>query len=272
MNIKEEYGSYALVTGATSGIGKEFSKQLAERGLNLVLVARTEVLLKNQANELEAKYNIKALAIPLDLASNDAIDFLDLSTKDLDIGLVIPNAGMELHGNFLNDSIEEQSKLITLNVMVPMQIAHHFGKRMAKQKRGGILFISSTFGFQSVPYFANYAASKAYILTLGQALKVEMKKSGVDVTVLAPGLTKTPMTTEMKGINFKKMPITEMTPDKVARKGLMALGKKSLKTTGARNVFLDVMGKYTTPRFILAKMFGFLVKRAMDKNRTVFIK
>lgn len=269
-SLKEKYGTYALVTGATSGIGKAFSKQLAEKGLNLILVARREKLLKNLARELESKHKIKLLPIVLDLTSDNAIHTLDEATKDLNIGLVIPNAGMELHGHFLNNSVAEQSKLAKLNMIIPMQIAHIFGTRMAIQKRGGILFIGSTFGFQSVPYFANYAATKAYILTLSQALKVEMKKNGVDVTVLAPGLTKTPMTTTMSGMNFKKMPITEMSAEEVAKKGIESLGKKSLKVTGIWNNILDFMGKYTTPRFILANMFGFLVNRAMDKERTVF--
>lgn len=267
--LKQKYGSYALVTGATSGIGKEFVELLAENGLNLVLVARREELLKKQVKEIQEKYKVKALAVPLDLTSDNAMNTLDIATKDLKIGLVIPNAGLELHGHFLNSKIEEQSKLVLLNTIIPMQIAHHFGAKMAKEKQGGILFVSSTFGLQSVPYFANYAATKAYILTLGQALKVEMKRNGVDVTVLAPGLTKTPMTTDMQGMNFRKMPITEMSANKVAKKGLKALlGKKSLKITGSRNVFLDVMGKYTTPRFILANMFGFLVNSAMDKKRS----
>ena len=269
-NFKEKYGQYALITGASSGIGKEFALQLAEKGLDLVLVARRKNLLDILAKQIKEEYGVKVKNIALDLTETGAVEKLEKETANLEIGLVVPNAGIEFHGNFLNGEIADETRMLTLNTVVPMQIAHTFGKHLAKRNRGGILFVSSMFAMQSVPFFANYAATKAYILSLGQALNVEMKKNGVDVTVLAPGLTKTELSEKMEGMDFSKMPITEMTAKSVAKKGIDTLGKKSLAIPGARNVFMDIIGKYTTPRSILASMFGFLVSRAMDKDRTEF--
>ncbi len=261
--FKEKYGDYALITGASSGIGKEFAKQLAAKGLNLVLVARRKNKLDELASELKKQHQIKVKTIELDLLNDKAIERLVYETKDLTIGLVIPNAGMEVHGDFVKNNYEAESKVVQLNTLIPMQLAHIYGAKMVKRKKGGIIFISSTFGHQSVPYFANYAATKAYILSIGQALNYEFKKSGVDATVLSPGLTKTEMVDGMKDMDFGKMPIVEMKVEPVVKKAINALGKKQATIPGGRNIFMDVMGKFTTPRWMLTNMFGFLVHRAM---------
>lgn len=260
---KDKYGDYALITGASSGIGKEFAEQLAAKGLNLVLVARRKEKLDDLALKLETKNKIKVKSVALDLLEEKAIETLISETKDLNIGLLIPNAGMEAHGDFVNNDFETESKVVKLNTLIPMQLSHVFGQKMVQQKKGGIIFISSTFGHQSVPYFANYSATKAYILSIGQALNYEFKKSGVDVTVLSPGLTKTEMVDGMNDMDFGKMPIVEMEVKPVVKKALKALGRKQATIPGARNIFMDVMGKFTTPRWMLTNMFGFLVSRAI---------
>ncbi|MBL4593002.1 MAG: SDR family NAD(P)-dependent oxidoreductase [Flavobacteriales bacterium] len=262
-NYYKKYGDYALITGASSGIGKEFAVQLAAKRLNLILVARRKNRLDEVAKELEVKYKIKVRTIELDLLDDKAIDTLVLQTNDLNIGLLIPNAGMEVHGDFVTNDYKAESNVVKLNTLIPMQLAHVFGSKMKTRKKGGIIFISSTFGHQSVPYFANYSASKAYILSIGQALNYELKKFGVDVTVLSPGLTKTEMVDGMKDINFGKMPIVEMKVKPVVKKGIKALGRKQATIPGTRNIFMDLMGKFTTPRWMLTNMFGFLVSRAM---------
>lgn len=266
MEFKNKYGDYALITGASSGIGAEFAKQLAAKGLNLVLVARRKDRLDKQAVELESLYRIKVKTIELDLLGDKAVETLVNETKDLKIGLLIPNAGMEVHGDFVNNNYEVESKVVQLNALIPMQLAHIYGGKMVQRKKGGIIFVSSTFGHQSVPYFANYSASKAYILSIGQALNYEFKKSGVDVTVLSPGLTKTEMVDGMQDMDFGKMPIVEMKVEPVVKKAINALGKKQATIPGGRNIFLDIMGKFTTPRWMLTNMFGFLVYRAMKNN------
>lgn len=265
-NLIEKYGEFALVTGASSGIGKEFSIQLAAKGFSLILVARRKNKLDELANELANKFNVKVIPIDLDLLEDHAINSLIAQTKDLNIGLLVANAGMEVHGDFVNNSFEKETNTLKLNSLIPMQLAHIYGKEMKEKRKGGIIFVSSTFGHQSVPYFANYSATKAYILSIGQALNYELKKFNVDVTVLSPGLTKTEMVDGMKDMDFKKMPIVEMEVTPVVKKALNALGKKQAVIPGFRNIFMDIMGKFTTPRWMLTNMFGFLVSRAMKNT------
>ena len=266
-NYKEKYGEYALITGASSGLGKEFATQLAGKGLNLVLVARRENRLEKLALKLKSEFQIKVKTIALDLLEDNAIETLISETNDLNIGLLIPNAGMEVHGDFVKNNYKTESKVVELNTLIPMQLAHVFGEKMVQRNKGGIIFISSTFGHQSVPYFANYSATKAYILSIGQALNYEFKKSGVDVTVLSPGLTDTEMADNMEGMNFNKMPVVKMKVEPVVKTAINALGKKQAVIPGVLNNIMDVLGKFTTPRWVNTNMFGFLVSRAMSKTK-----
>lgn len=261
--FRKKYGEYALITGASSGIGAEFARQLAALGFNLVLIARRLNRLEDLAAGIHKQYGVHVKTIGLDLLDEHAVEIITRETKDMQIGLLIPNAGLEVHGDFVNNNFDAETNTIRLNVLLPMQLAHIFGSKMAGRHKGGIIFVSSTFGHQSVPYFANYSASKAYVLSIGQALNYELKKRGVDVTVLSPGLTRTEMTTGMKGMDFSKMPIVEMEVGPVVRTALKALGKKQAVIPGFRNNVLDIMGKFTTPRWLLTNMFGFLVARAM---------
>lgn len=262
-HFRDKYSDYALITGASSGIGKEFANQIASKGLNLVLVARRKNKLEELGLKLQKQHSVIVKTIELDLLKDNAVKTLISETKDLNIGLLIPNAGLEDHGNFVENDYEKESSVVKLNTLIPMQLAHAFGGKMVKRNKGGIIFISSTLGHQSVPYFANYSATKAYILSIGQALNYELKSHGVAVTVLSPGLTKTEMTQSMQGMDFKKMPIVEMEVEPVVKKALNALGKKQAVIPGARNILMDIMGKFTTPRWMLTNMFGFLVSRAM---------
>jgi len=261
MSFKDKYGPWALVTGASTGIGKEMAKQVAREGLNVVLIARRENLLHDLKQEIERNHQIKIRVIAMDLLEHEAIKTLDEKTQDLDIGLLIPNAGMELSGEFVDGDMQQHSGLVQLNTLVPMQIANVFGKRLKERGKGGILFLSSLFAYQGIPYVANYAASKAYILTLGEALNIELSPYGVDVAVLSPGLTATEMSENMS-VDFKKMPIFSMHPAQVARAGLRTLGKKTTIVPGLLNKIYAWENRFI-PRTWPVKLFGFLVHRAL---------
>ena len=263
MSFKDKYGPWALVTGASTGIGKELAKQVAREGLNVVLIARRENLLHDLKQEIERNHQIKIRVIAMDLLEHEAIKTLDEKTKDLDIGLLIPNAGMELSGEFVDGDMQQHSALVQLNTLVPMQIANVFGKRLKERGKGGILFLSSLFAYQGIPYVANYAASKAYILTLGEALNIELSPYGVDVAVLSPGLTATEMSENMS-VDFKKMPIFSMHPAQVARAGLRTLGKKTTIVPGLLNKIYAWENRFI-PRTWPIKLFGFLVHRALKQ-------
>ena len=259
-NFKYKYGPWALVTGASIGIGKSISEQLAQQGLNLVAVARNQANLETLKNDLEAKYAIRVETIAEDLSKSEASSVIAEKTSGIDIGLLIANAGIENNGPFIDNDANDESRLLALNVISPMQLSQVFARRFSERGQGGILLTSSLFGYQGVPYVANYSASKAYILSLGEALNVELKPLGIDVTVLSPGLTETPMIDNMP-IDFNKFPITSHTPDQVARIGLNALGKKATVVPGLINKIYAWENRLI-PRSWPVKLFGFLIKRA----------
>ena len=268
-NFKQKYGPWALVTGASSGIGKSISEQLAQQGLNLVAVARNQANLETLKNDLEAKYAIQVETIAEDLSKPEASSVIAEKTSGIDIGLLIANAGIENNGPFIDNDANDESRLLALNVMSPMQLSQVFARRFSERGQGGILLTSSLFGYQGVPYVANYSASKAYILSLGEALNVELQPLGIDVTVLSPGLTKTPMIDNMS-VDFNKIPITSHTPDQVARIGLNALGKKATVVPGLINKIYAWENRLI-PRSWPVKLFGLLIKRARagGKNQPV---
>jgi short-subunit dehydrogenase len=265
--FKEKYGPWAIVTGANAGIGKSITTNLASRGINIIAVARRQELLDALQVELSEDYGVEVRTLRVDLTDPESISKIELLTSDLEIGLVVPNAGVEMSGQFIDSSLQANEHMLRLNVLAPMQLARVFGARMAQRGKGGILFISSLFGYQGIPHVANYAASKAYILSLGEALYAEMKPHGVDVTVLSPGLTDTAMPANMP-INFSRMPIFSQHPDDVARTGLNALGRKATVVSGLLNKFYAWENRLL-PRAFSVALFGFLIRHAFKKDTAI---
>ena len=257
------YGQWALITGASRGIGAALARELAKKRINLILVARDEKQLQSLSATLHQQYSVQIKVIVLDLLEENAVETLYQQCKDKNIGLVIPNAGIETNGPFVDSSMKDNNDLIKLNIQIPMQMVNLFAKDFRDKKRGGFLLLSSLFAYQGVPMVANYSASKAYILSLGEALNVEFSSFNVDVTVVSPGLTDTDMPKNMP-INFKKMPVTISSPEKVAKVALNSLGKKATVVPGFINKFYAWQNRLV-PRTFPVKLFGFLLKRAYKK-------
>ena len=135
MNFRDKYGEYALITGGNAGIGSEFASQIAQKGLNLVLVARRENLLENKAIELRKKYNIKVKTIKADLSKIEEIQKVVNTCDEIEVGLLILNAGMETHGIFLKSDLDKQIMSINLNITSTMALSHHFVNKMIPKKR-----------------------------------------------------------------------------------------------------------------------------------------
>ncbi len=265
--FKNKYGPWALITGANSGIGKELAREVARHGLNIVIVARRQTLLDEVANELENEFCIEVRTLSRDLTVPGAVADLEQSTRDLNIGLVIPNAGIEVNGEFVESDDVRNQQMLNLNVIVPEQMAYVFGKKLVERGKGGILFVSSLLGYQGVPRVANYSATKAYILSLGEALNVELGRRGVDVTVLAPGVTDTAMSAAMS-IDFSKMPVVTHSPEKVARTGIRALGRKASVIPGLLNNILAFENRFI-PRSWPVRMFDQLLRFAWKDETDV---
>lgn len=226
MDFKKKYGSWALIAGGSEGIGAEFARQLAAKGLNLVLLARDEPILEETARVLVKEFSVVVRTVSLDLAEDNLMDKLQSVTQDAEIGLLVYNAANPLIGDFLAQSWENHQHLLKVNVLVPCLLVHHFGQMMQKRAKGGIILLSSMAGRQGTAKVAHYAASKAYNLIFAEGLWAELSAWGIDVLAVCPGTTRTPGW-ERSQANLKGLimpPIQE--PKAVVQEALRALGHK----------------------------------------------
>jgi hypothetical protein len=247
-SFQERYGPWALVTGASSGIGAEFTRQLAARGLSLVLVARRTNRLDDLARELSKRYNVQIEVITADLSKPDFMSSIRPATQSLEIGLLVNNAGFALTGPVLDHSLEAELSLLDVNCRAPLILAHEFGGKMLERRRGGIIFLASLAGFMSFPMWANYAASKAYNLFMGEAMWGELRDRGVDVLALCPGATRTEFG-EVAGV--ESVGGFAMTVEPVVSVALRKLGKKASVIAGWRNRILYFLEKFMPRRLSL---------------------
>lgn len=183
------YGEWAIVTGASSGIGRAFAMQLASTGLNVILVARDESKLVELANEIKQTCRVEVRHFALDLADADSVALLDAYTIDLDVGLLVASAGFGTAGEFLDSDLDQQLAMVDLNCRSVMEQAYRFGQRFKGRSRSGIILLSSIVAFQGMPYSANYAATKAYVQSLAEGLAHELAPHSIDVLSVAPGPT-----------------------------------------------------------------------------------
>lgn len=263
--LLSKYGQWALITGASSGIGRAFALQLAQQGFSLVLVARDQQALEKLSTELQSRHQTNTMVVASDLSTSNAVSELYSKVSSLNIGMLIPSAGVDEMGQFIEKDYKLIEKMLLLNIQAPTKLAHLFAQKMQTRKRAAIILVSSIFAYQGIPNFAGYAASKSYILTLGETLNVEMSKHGIDVLVLSPGLTDTPFSQSMP-VDFSKIPMIAQQAAQVARTGLRSIGKKPTVVSGILNKFYAWENRLI-PRSWPVKLFGFLINRAMKSHR-----
>jgi len=187
----EYRGRWALVTGASAGIGEAFARELARRGMNLLMAARREDRLRALADELSRTHRVRALALPADLGEPGAAAALwEHATAGRDVHLLVNNAGFGLKGAFTELSVERQAEMVRVNCIAPLELAH-LALRHMRGRGGGIVNVASIAGYQPIPMMATYAASKAFVITLSEALAEEARADGVRVVTLNPGPVKT---------------------------------------------------------------------------------
>jgi short-subunit dehydrogenase len=217
----DTYGPVALVTGASSGIGREIAYRLAEGGFDLVLLARREPELRVVADELAARHGTGVRVLPLDLAHPESLDRVASATAGTDIGLCVAAAGFGTSGPLIRSPLAREREMVEVNCAAVMGLTWLFGKRFADRGRGGLILLSSIVAFQGAPHAAHYAATKAYVQALAEGLHVELRPHGVDVLATAPGPVNSGFA-DAAGMRMGRV----LSPRAVAQRSLDALGRR----------------------------------------------
>lgn len=244
--------SWVLITGASSGFGEEFARQYAEQGHSLVLVARRLDRLEALAAKLRQQYRIDVVVEPVDLADIAAVSQLHqrLHQRGIAIEILINNAGHGLQGPFVEGQLDATLAMVQLDVASLTAVTHVFAQDMRARGRGQILLVASLLAYQGVQNFAVYAAAKAYVLRLGEALHRELKRDGVTVTTLCPGVSDTGFAAAAR---MKLTPVLKglmMQPAPVVRTGIRALQAGRISVVpGWANKALVIL-TWATPRWL----------------------
>jgi len=247
-------GKWALVTGASAGIGAEFARQLAAAGAHLILTARRRDRLLALAAQLRAAHGVSLEVFEADLARPDAPEalFRFAREKDIAVEVLVNNAGFGAYGPFHEVPAARQLEMVQVNISAVVHLTHLFLPAMLQRRRGDVLILASTAGFQAVPYISTYAATKSFDLFFAEALAEEVREFGVHVTALCPGAT----TTEFQQVAAQPDYAfrSAETAEKVARVGLEALAAgKPVVISGARNNVMT-QSQRLAPRRLVTSM------------------
>lgn len=276
--LQEVYGPWAVVTGASSGIGASFATYLASLGFSVVLIARRIDRMDALASTIRASYpTVSVQVICVDLTSSSAMDAIAREVDPLDVGLVVNNAGVELAGNFLQHDCADHDHVIDLNVTAYTRITHFFGRHMARRRRqaignrGGMIMISSI-NASATPYCASYSASKAFVSTLGMCVAEEWRSAlHIDVTVIEPGPVRTEMLDRGQAfVRTEDTGLTVMESDELVKVAVSAFARGRRRVTpGVRNQIMRlVMG--VLPERIRVAMTGYIVAKTARPERIVY--
>jgi short-subunit dehydrogenase len=244
-------GQWALVTGASSGFGVEFARLLAERQANVVLAARRTTSMEVLAEQLRRDYSVGAIVEGIDLSAPGAGSDLKarLDGRGIQVDVLINNAGLGAYGSFVEQPVERTLSMLQLNVRTMTELTHVFAADMVKRQAGHILLVASLLGYQAVPGYAAYAASKGYVLLFGEALHAELKPHGVSVTVLSPGVSSTSFGAVAGQRNTRALRWLMMEPRPVVQAGLSAmLERQASVVAGFRNKLVVFSNRFTPRR------------------------
>lgn len=265
-SFQAKYGPWALVTGASSGIGRALCEQLAANGIYIILSGRSTTSLLPLSDYLEEQYNIVTEVVTADVSSTPEVYKLVEEIREIPIGLFVASAGFGTSGHFKDADLDQEIKMLKVNSLALMMLTHFFARKFAEQKRGGIILMSSIVGFQGTPNAAHYAATKAYVQSLGEGLYHELKPYGVDVLAAAPG----PVNTKFARVANMQMG-NALSPEEVAGPILKALGKRPTVFPGALTKIL-VFGLRTVPRWgkirIMKMVMGGMTQHQKGKYLT----
>ncbi len=259
-DLRGRYGPWAVVTGASDGIGREMAACLAQAGLDLVLVARRRGSLERVATELSARREIQVRIVALDLGDPESLAAIAAATAELDIGLLVACAGFGTSGGFLDADPEAELDMVDVNCRAVLGLCKAFGRNFAARNRGGLILMSSLLAFQGVPLASNYAATKAYVQTLAEGLHLELAPLGIDVLACAPG----PIHSGFAARAGLRMGMGQ-SPKDIAQVTLDALGRRTTVRPGWLSKCLEG-SMFGLPRWARTRILG-QVMRGMTKHR-----
>jgi hypothetical protein len=255
-NYKEQYGPWALVTGASSGIGEAFARRLASEGMNVALSARREETLRKLAEELTAAHGVECRVLPGDLTDEGEVARLAEATSDLDLGMLVNNAGFGQGVPFTELNEETGAKMIRLNCEAPYRLTRRLVPGMIERGRGAVIVVGSVVGCQATPYYNVYSATKGFANLFAESLWAELKPKGIDVLDVAPGGTKT----EFQGRAGVSTASFYREPEDVVNTALKALGKKPRVVDGLTNKATVFFGR-KIPYTWIVRMAGRVVRK-----------
>lgn len=257
----------ALITGASGGIGEQLAHCFAEGGFDLVLVARSGDKLRELAKALAGRYGVTALAMPSDLSIVANVDKLaaQLARRKLEVDVLVNNAGVLEQGAFAALDPVRQKGMIDLNITALTAMLGCFVPPMVERGHGRILNVASIAAFQPIPGLATYAATKAYVLSLSEALAEELRPNGISVTALCPGITETNMmrTAQEKNDQLQLPRFLVGEAAQVAREGYQAcMAGEAIRVPGAVNLATTLVAR-ATPKWLVRRVGGLLARKAI---------
>jgi uncharacterized protein len=257
--FQERYGPWAVVAGASEGLGAAFARYLARRGMHLLLVARRVAPLDALAAEL-GTMGVEARALPIDLGLPDVADAVIAACSGLDVGLLVCNAAHSIIGPFLEQPLQGHLTELDVNCRTPLALVHHFGRRMVARGRGGMVLMSSLSAAHGSPLLSHYAATKAWNLVLGEGLWYELRERGVDVIACAAGATDTPAYRATAPVD-ESVRVTLLPPDAVVEATFRQLGRAPSVIPGMANRFAGFLLHRLLPRRMAVGIMG----RTLDR-------
>lgn len=260
--MKDLHGQWALVTGASSGLGVDFAHLLAERGANLVLVARRVPPMQELSAALSDQYGIRVHVEPMDLSLHGVGEELKarLDKLSIEVDLLINNAGYGLFGDFLEQKISDCLNMMQLNMLSLTELTHVFSRDMVLRGKGQILLVASIGAYQATPLYAAYCATKSYVLHFGEALHEELRDKGVTVTVLSPGVTATHFFAVSGQAPTLYQRIYMMQSRPVAQIGLAALKSGRASIVPGWSNAITAWSNRLVPRIVQRKVAHLLMK------------
>jgi short-subunit dehydrogenase len=257
-SLRDRYGDWALVTGASAGIGLEFARAFAERGINVVLVARRADRLRDLAAVIESEFDVRAVVVSADLATPGGADEVADAVREIPVGILVNNAGFGYAGRFDKQDCARLQEMIALNCTAPVVLTHRLLPKMLERGSGAVITVGSVAGRQPIPLHAVYSATKSFNLMFGEALWAELGAKGVDSLVLQPG----PVATEFEAVagEARSNPSGDERPEQTVATALDHLGQSPSVVSGWLNWFRANVNR-VMPRSVIAFIAGVVMEK-----------